>query len=184
MHLVLKTNHLSRLPEAYGLLTRELTAVGGTLIDEELSDGEMASLTTLCDVYVSLHRAEGFGFGIAEAMYFGRPVVATAYSGNMDFMNNSNSCPVGYRIQPISRYDLRLNPGSESVYSPGEIWAEPDVHDAARRMRFLFEQPQFGQRIGNAGARTIRERYGREVVGRQMRERLEKCAAILGIATR
>lgn len=175
VHLAMKTSHLARLPEAHALVTAELARAGGTLIDEDLTDGEMAALTQQCDVYVSLHRAEGFGLGIAEAMYFGRPVVATAYSGNMDFMSNSNSCPVSYRMQSISRTDLRLNPGSESVYIPGELWAEPDVLEAARRMRFLYEHPRFRQAVGDAGARTIRERFSSLAVGRQMRERLEEC---------
>ena len=172
VHLVLKTSHLARLPEAHSLITSELAAAGGTLIDDDLTDGEMAALTRHCDAYVSLHRGEGFGLGMAEAMYFGRPVVGTAYSGNMDFMTNMNSCPISYRMRPINRNDLRLNPGSESVYVPGELWAEPDVLEAARRMRFLYEHPRFRQAIGDAAARSVRERYSAQAVGRRIRERL------------
>ena len=97
----------------------------------DLPPEAVAALTAVCDVYVSLHRAEGFGLGMAEAMYFGKPVIATAYSGNMDFMTLANSCPVGYRMARIDLGDLRFNRLTEAVYRPGEWWADPDLDEAA-----------------------------------------------------
>ena len=77
-----KTLNLRAFPEAHERLTCEVGAVAGILIDESLTRSEMDALTGLCDVYVSLHRAEGFGIGMAEAMLLGLPVVATGYSGS------------------------------------------------------------------------------------------------------
>ena len=66
------------------------------MIEEYLTPGEKDALTAACDCYVSLHRAEGFGFTMAEAMYLGKPVIATGYSGNLDFMTAENSYLVDY----------------------------------------------------------------------------------------
>jgi len=122
---------------------------------------------------VSLHRSEGFGLGIAEAMFLGKPVVATSYSGNTDFMSGDNSCPVGYRMRPITMADHRLFPSAAHVYQPGLPWAEPDVDQAARWMRTLADQPGLRARLGLRAAQTMRERYSSARVGELMVERLE-----------
>ena len=134
VHLVMKTINLANHPEAQAVLEDAMGLVGGTILDVDLPPEAVAALTAVCDVYVSLHRAEGFGLGMAEAMYFGKPVIATAYSGNMDFMTLANSCPVGYRMARIDLGDLRFNRLTEAVYRPGEWWADPDLDEAARRM--------------------------------------------------
>jgi glycosyltransferase involved in cell wall biosynthesis len=170
--LVMKSLNLSAHPEARSLVLHDLRLVGGLLIEEDLSAKEMASLVALADVYLSLHRAEGFGLGMAEAMYFGVPVVATAYSGNCDFMLPSNSCMVGYRPVPIDEADLRFNPGAERVYEPGQIWAEPNVDEAAGRMRYLHDNPRIARQISERGARYIRETYSEVAVGKVMRRRI------------
>jgi len=172
--LVMKTINLKRLPEANLMLRGELDHVGGQVIDEDMTPQEVAALTAACDVYVSLHRAEGFGLGIAEAMYFGRPVIATGYSGSVDFMRMSNSYPIGYHIVKVEGGDLRFNPTAQYVYRPGELWAEPDIDEAARRMRYLYEHPKDRARIGDAAARTIREQCSRRAVGARMRELLAR----------
>ena len=97
------------------------------IIDRYLSPADNASLTSLCDCYVSLHRAEGFGLVLAEAMCLGKPVIATAYSGNLDFMTKSNSLLVDYRMVPIG--------SGANPYPPDGLWAEPDVDHAAALMR-------------------------------------------------
>ncbi len=174
VHLVMKTINLARSPEAQAELQEAMDLVGGTVLDVELGAEEMAALTRSCDVYVSLHRAEGFGLGLAEAMYFARPVIGTAYSGNMDFMNLRNSCLVGYRMAQIQLGELRFNRWSEQVYRPGEWWAEPDLNDAARWMRALYEDGGLRERLGSAAARTIREKCASRVVGDRMRGLLEE----------
>ena len=160
VRLVLKTINLSRTPAVAGeRLVREIREADGILLDMDLSSDDMASLIACCDVYVSLHRSEGFGLGIAEAMLAGRPAIATAYSGNLDFMTLQNSCLVGYRLCPVTNSEIQFNPGMQFVYEPGQFWAEADVDQAARWMRMLYENPQQRKRIGRAGSATISARY-------------------------
>jgi glycosyltransferase involved in cell wall biosynthesis len=177
VHLAMKTINLAHRPEAQAELQDAMDFVGGTILDVDLRNEEVAALTALCDVYVSLHRAEGFGLGLAEAMYFAKPVIGTAYSGNMDFMTVENSCPIGYRMAQIQLGDLRFNRWSEQVYRPGEWWAEPDLDDAARWMRRLYEDGGLRQRLGTSAARTIREKCNSRVLGDQMRELLQRGGA-------
>jgi len=176
VQLVLKTINLADLTEARSTIVREIQEVGGVLIEDDLTASEMGALTSLCDVYVSLHRAEGFGLGMAEAMYFGKPVIATGYSGNLDFMNASNSCLVGYRMRPIALGDLRMNPGAQHVYAPGHLWAEPDIVDAARWMRYLWQHPRRRATLGAEASETVRSRYHSTAVGARLRARLAQLA--------
>ena len=99
-----------------------------------------------CDCYVSLHRAEGFGLTMAEAMAIGKPVIATGYSGNVDFMNAENSYLVDYEIG-------RVGPECE-IYPPEGEWAEPSVEHAAELMRHVYENPQEARGSARARART------------------------------
>lgn len=170
--LVMKSINLRHAPEAQHFLEHELASVSGVMIDDDLSPGEMGALIAMNDIYVSLHRSEGFGLGMAEAMYFGRPVVGTAYSGNIDFMSASNSFPVSYRLVEASPGDLRFNPGAELVYEYGQLWAEANVDEAAHRLRFLIADRDARERIGLRGHRTIVERYGTKQVGRALRKAL------------
>ncbi len=110
------------------------------LIDEYLSAAEKNALMATCDAYVSLHRSEGFGLTMAEAMVLGKPVIATGYSGNLMFMDQANSYLVPYRLVPIP-------PGCEP-YPAGIEWAEPDVEAAAELMRRVYEQPDEAREKG------------------------------------
>jgi glycosyltransferase involved in cell wall biosynthesis len=168
--LVLKCINLDRTPEARHQLEHDLASVGGLMINADFTPGEMGALVASCDIYVSLHRSEGFGLGMAEAMFFEKPVIGTAYSGNMDFMSASNSCPVGYRLVEANPADLRFNPGAELVYEYGQLWAEPDLDEASRRLRFLIENPDARARIGERARRTILETYGSRQVGAAIRQ--------------
>ncbi len=174
VQLVMKTLNLHRHPEAAMALRARMAEVDGLIVDADLTVEAMGSLTAACDVFVSLHRAEGFGLGLAEAMYFGKPVVGTAYSGNLAFMSVTNSCLVGYRMRPVTIGELRFNPGSEVVYEPGQRWAEPDLDDAVDWLRFCHDEPAAADRLGRAGAATIRDRCSRAAVGGRMRELLEE----------
>lgn len=132
------------------------------LIEETLGRDENASLYINCDAYVSLHRAEGFGLSIAEAMGYGKPAIATGYSGNLDFMNDSNSCLVGFDLTDIATYG----------YPEQSKWAEPDVEDAARHMRRVFEDEAYRSLIARAGQTTIQEAYSPVEVGRKLVKRI------------
>jgi glycosyltransferase involved in cell wall biosynthesis len=176
VRLVVKTVNLGRFPEARARLAARIAQVGGLLIEDDLAAADMHALISLCDVYVSLHRSEGFGLGMAEAMYFGRPVIATAYSGNMDFTRQSNSCLVGYKLRPIDPVENSYDPGIATIYETGQMWAEPDLAQAARWMRLLYERPGVRRRLGAAGAATIRREYSSAAAQAVMITRLEEVA--------
>ncbi len=135
------------------------------LIEERLTPSERDGLMNAADCYVSLHRAEGFGYTLAEAMWLGKPVVATGYSGNLDYMTPENSYLVANRLVPIG-------PGHDPYPAEG-VWAEPDVEHAARLMREVFERREEAARRGTRAAAEIRASHGPEAAGRAMASRLE-----------
>jgi glycosyltransferase involved in cell wall biosynthesis len=170
--LVLKTQNLETHPELRDALHAALERVNGILIDEELPRDRMNALLDSIDVYTSVHRAEGFGLGIAEAMFLGKPVIVTAYSGNMDYTTRTNSCLVGYTLRPIEESDLDMSPHGKVVYEPGLIWAEPNINQAARWMRYLYDRPDERTRIGRAGAATVRQQFNPTAVAKLVATRL------------
>ncbi len=127
--------------------------------------GELDLLFAACDAYVSLHRAEGFGLPIAEAMAAGRPVVATPYSGPADYLDETTGFPVRWR--PIEL------PRSIRDYDAGTRWAEPDEDHAALLLRRVFEDRAEASRRAERGRRRILESYSVEAAGRRISERLE-----------
>jgi len=170
--LVLKTQNLRSLEVAESILREQIATVEGLLLDGEFTGDQMSQLLASCDIYVSLHRAEGFGLGMAEAMYYGKPVIATAFSGNMEFCTAENTALVGYDVTEVGSTELSLNPGAETVYQAGSLWAEPDVDQAARWMQVLVEDASMRARLGAAGAATIRRQFNASVAGHRMAQRL------------
>ncbi|RFC63640.1 glycosyltransferase [Fulvimarina endophytica] len=135
------------------------------VVDRNLDRSEMLGLIKASDVYVSLHRAEGFGLGMAEAMTFGRIVIGTDYSGSRDFLNSRTGFPVPYTLRPIRSH--------EYPWSDGQEWAEPDQKAAIQTMREIAASPSEGQRRGLAASQEI-GKYSPEAVGPVMRKRIEK----------
>ena len=134
------------------------------MIEETLSRDENASLYMRCDAYISLHRAEGFGLTMAEAMGYGKPTIGTGYSGNLDFMNAENSCLVKYA-------KVKMDPGL--YHGQQREWAEPDPDDAACHMRRIFEDLRFREQIARAGKRTIYQEFSTLAVGKKLLARLK-----------
>jgi len=133
-------------------------------INETLSRQEVYDLQSVCDALVSLHRSEGFGLGPAEAMFLGKPVIATNWSGNTEFMRQDNSLPVNYRLVTIVK-DI-------GVYRAGQTWAEPDIGHAATLMRRIVEDGALREAIGAEAMRTMREEFSPAAINRRIRERL------------
>ncbi len=136
------------------------------VIDRSLSGEELNGLMAACDCYVSLHRAEGFGLTLAEAMAIGKPVIATGYSGNVDFMNAENSYLVDYTIG-------RVGPDCE-IYPPEGEWADPSVEHGAELMRRVYGDPEQAARIGARAREDIARTLSPEATGAAMRRRLEE----------
>ena len=134
------------------------------LIEEKVPVEVKDAMIADCDCYVSLHRSEGLGLTMAEAMYFGRPVIATGYSGNLDFMNGDNSCLIPYSLVEI---------GDDAPPYPahGE-WAEPDLEYAARMMQKIYEDGAFAARLGRQGATEIRRTHSLAAAGELMEARV------------
>jgi glycosyltransferase involved in cell wall biosynthesis len=103
-------------------------------MDQHLPRAGLWALVAAADCMLSLHRSEGYGFAIAEAMALGRAVVATGWSGNMDFMTGPGAFMVPYRLVPAH--------DPQEIYDiPGASWAEPDIAAAAGLLRALADQP-------------------------------------------
>ncbi len=132
---------------------------------------EMLDLMAACDVYVSLHRSEGLGLSIAEAMANARPVIATNWSGNTDFMTPETSFPVGYELVELTE--------DVGPYRAGQLWAEPSIDDAARLMRLVYDDRALADERGQAAQRRIQEHFSEARVGQRMRERLTLISASL-----
>ena len=113
-------------------------------IAKSLSYSEVLSLYDSCDVFVSMHRAEGLGLGLLECMALGKPVIATAWSGNMSFMKHTNSCLVGYDLVPYSGMAAK---GVDQLGKKA-LWAEPHLDEAANWMKKLADDIGLRQRIG------------------------------------
>jgi glycosyltransferase involved in cell wall biosynthesis len=165
--LVVKINNPASAPQEVRDLKARLAGVPGVIVlDRIFSRQEVYSLEGFCDAFVSLHRSEGFGLGLAESMWLGKPVVGTSWSGNVDFMNADNSCPVDYRL-------VRL----EQDYGPyprGQEWADPDLDHAAWYLAKLVADAGWRQAIAARGRDTIRSQFSPEVVGAMYRRRLEE----------
>jgi glycosyltransferase involved in cell wall biosynthesis len=166
--LVLKTIGSSWKPDDCDALNESLRGDPRVLvIDQGLARPRAMALLALSDCFVSLHRSEGFGRGPAEAMVLGKPVIATDYSGTRDFASRQTALPVGCELVPVGRDEY---PGAE-----GQVWAEPDIDEAAAAMRRIAGDRPLAERLGRASRARIRELYDPEIVGRLY---LDRFAAI------
>lgn len=165
--LVLKSTHGEGWPEALGSLR---TCIGDDpriiLIDQFMNRDEVSGLQHACDAYVSLHRSEGLGLGMAEAMFLGKPVIATGYSGNLEFMTEDNSGLVRYTMAPVRSGEYYL------CDAPGYFWAEPDIGHAAELMTRVFEDRAYRERIGARGRLDILSKHNHAMAAAAMRSRL------------
>ena len=168
--LVVKCTNSASYPQYRQALDKAASGASVRIIDAILGKDELNSLVAACDCYVSLHRAEGFGLPIAEAMYLGKPAIATGYSGNMDFMTPDNSFAVRYELVDIS-------PTEYPPYNKGYVWAEPDVAHAAELMRSVYDNRDHAVKVGERAARDIRSLFNPSVAGQEIRRRLETVLA-------
>ena len=142
------------------------------LLDRVMSGPERDALVAACDCYLSLHRSEGHGLPLAEAMASGKPVVATAYGGNTEFMSEQNAYLVSWRPSPVGA-------GIEH-YPATASWAEPDVEHAAQLLRAVREDAAGTRRRVLQAQADIEALLSPTAVGRQMRERLSNFSAAPG----
>ena len=163
--LVIKTQNSHHHPQALEELRVWLDGRDNVVwLDRTLNRQEVYNLESLCDSLLSLHRSEGFGLGPAEAMFLGKPVIATNWSATTEFMRQDNSLPVNYELITIDK--------SIGVYEKGQVWADPDIEHAAWLMRQVVEDNELCRRIGTAAQQSIHSQLSPLRIGRMQQERL------------
>lgn len=171
--LVIKTRALQP-HELAGLFEMAVGRGDIRILPETWDEARLVSLIAACDAYVSLHRAEGFGRTMAEAMYFAKPVIATAYSGNLDFMTPETAWLVPFRLKRLE--------AASGYYASGSTWADPVTDAAAVAMARLAADRAGAAALGERAAAWVRARLGVQAVGRLMRARLTGRAEALADA--
>ena len=146
--LVIKTQNADMRPDLWMDLAALTNDPRVVLRDSRLSRDELISLIATANAFVSLHRSEGFGRGPAEAMLLGVPVIVTGYSGTADFTDPSCACIVDYSLIPVEPDQY---PGVE-----GQRWAEADIADAARHMRWIHDEPDAAEVMGFRGQKRAK----------------------------
>jgi glycosyltransferase involved in cell wall biosynthesis len=169
VRLIVKVLNGERDPDLLKSLHEQSAGHRVTIWDASLEPFDRFRLLASIDAFVSLHRSEGFGLVIAEAMTIGRPVIVTDWSGNADFTNGENAALV--------RYDLTRAEQAHGPYPAGTVWAEPDLDDAARQMQRVWKDAEWRNRIVAAAAKAIPAGFSPEVIGAVIRSRLERLSA-------
>ena len=165
--LVIKTMNGDKRSDDLALLLNAATLRSDiTIINEVFTSTETSTLISLADCYVSLHRSEGLGLTLSEAMSLGKPVIATNYSGNTDFMADSNSFLI-----PWSRVSVGEGAGG---YDPTATWAEPNEDAAVEAMRFVFKNQQEARIRGARAREDVLGGHSQVTAGAIMKSRLEE----------
>jgi glycosyltransferase involved in cell wall biosynthesis len=168
--LVLKSSFGDRHPEQLQQLHGAAEGASIRVIDELYSSDEVLSLMDACDAYVSLHRSEGLGLTMAEAMLMGKPVIATRHSGNVDFMDDTNSLLVDCELVPLG-HDI-------PPYGAELEWANPSEAHAAQLMRSLYENQAEATALGRVAMQSATESLSLELAGRRIACRLDEIRRI------
>ena len=173
--LVVKCSHLhfpeeldpqfaAQVKNSYRQLVEASKNTNVELLDAVLSRQGVIGLMSLSDCYISLHRSEGYGLTMAEAMSLGKPVIATSYSGNMDFMKADNSFLVKHRLIEIQR--------DWGPYKKSNVWADPDLDHAAELMRHVYEHREAAAAVAEKGRQDVLSQLHPKVVGEMLRKHL------------
>ena len=170
LQLVLKVKNIERGAEDTAAEFRNDPRI--QVIDTPLDSVGVRSLINACDCFVSLHRAEGFGRGLGEAMALGRLALGTGWSGNLDFMTEANALLVRH-------VRVALKP-DEYPHWQGQHWAEPDVAHAADLLAPIVRDPSRAQAIARRGQTEALRCHGHRAVGLRILARLEAIAAESG----
>ena len=135
-------------------------------ITETLEKDQVNSLISVCNVFVSLHRAEGFGLVMAEAMLNGRPVIATNWSSNTEFMNENVACMVDYSFTTLQ--------SDCPPYKKGARWADPNIDQAADYMKKLYTDENYYHQLSENGQNYISGKLGKEQAVSKIEQRVKE----------
>lgn len=165
--LVIKVNNASFHPVEMEKVKQTIAGWPNIfLIEKDLCRQEVYGLMNAADCYISLHRSEGFGLPLAESMFLGKPVIATNWSGNLEFMDPGNSLLVGYTLKKVEE--------NFGPYTTDQMWAEPDTEQAAERMRKVVENNNFAIQIGRLGKKTAESKLSPQTIGNIYKNRLKE----------
>jgi glycosyltransferase involved in cell wall biosynthesis len=161
--LVLKIANADHFPEDARLLTEAVDGAANIRIDNRmLPVADYAALLAAADIVLTLHRSEGLGLVAAEAMLLGKPLVATGWSGNLEFMDETSAALVPVRLIPP------VDPRGV-LYGKGALWADPDIGVAADHLRRLADDPVERASLGGRGRAMATQRLGVESLAEAMR---------------
>ena len=150
---MLKVGHSTHFPSEFAQLAEAANVPNIRLETRDLPPADHHALFAVADIILSLHRSEGFGLVLAEAMLLSKPVIATGWSGNMEFMDQDSAALVGYRLVPTrdrrSTYDVA-----------NAVWAEPDLADAVAHLRRLADDEVERRALGDRGREAALLRLG------------------------
>lgn len=170
--LVLKTHNVDKVihsPHSDFLWKELINEIGNSpyiqIIDQTLHRNEVFSLTASCDAFVSLHRSEGFGRNLTEAMLYGIPVISTGYSGSNEFISDDTAVSIQYSLTPVGE--------GAYPYGNGQFWAQPDIDHAAWAMRRLKEDSNWRERIARSGQKFVSENFNKKIIGHKIARRIE-----------
>lgn len=167
VRLVLKVSNIDRSLPRWQTFLETLKAEPRILLfDRNFRREEIPALMRACDAYVSLHRAEGFGRTLAEALLMERAVVATDFSGNTDFLTHETGYPVPCRM-------IRV-PEGEYPFAEGSLWGDPDIEAAAKMLRHIHENPEEAHQKAIKGKALMQSRHGAHPVGEGVSRRLSE----------
>jgi len=135
------------------------------VLDQHFDRSQIDSLINCSDCYVSLHHAEGFGLGPAEAMAMGKVALLTDWSGNTEYMTSDNCVPIRYTLKTLGK--------DHGPYEAHQHWAVADIQHAAAEMRDLAGNPARVSALGERASATIVETLSAQAIGERMRQRLQ-----------
>lgn len=164
--LIIKTTEIKK-SKVYPKLFNEIKSNKNIiLLDKYLSKIEINQLENRANCYVSLHRSEGLGIPLIESMFLKKPVIATGFGGNTDFMNSRSSFLVKYRVEKLK--------SAIGPYPKNSDWAIPDINQAAFIMKFVYEKRVETKAIAKNGGLRIRKLYNSEKIGKLIKSRLQE----------
>jgi glycosyltransferase involved in cell wall biosynthesis len=166
VQLLIKSAHSAEHRAELDMLQRACTGANISIMDAVMTRQDKEELMATADCYISLHRSEGFGLTLAEEMMFGKPVIATAYSGNVDFMSDEDSFLIPYKLIAIEQ--------THGPYKAGYHWAQPDLNYASDVMRYVEAHREAAAEKGLKAQAKIREILHPATIAASVRDRLEE----------
>jgi glycosyltransferase involved in cell wall biosynthesis len=146
-----------------------------TLVNRTLNYDVLLAFKNAADCYVSLHRAEGWGFGMIESMLLGVPVITMGYFGNLEYCNTENCCLVDSE-------EVYLSADDYAFVKPGQKWVEPNISDAALCFKDVYEKPDKRRIMAENAASYVRKNFGNDAISQRYGSRMRTILSSLNVS--